>query len=100
MPDTGEDLTMVHRFAIVPLEEVLSSIREAARPGTGPRGRVRVGDARRSRRSPPGGRRTLSLLAAALADEAQSMAGWLGLERVIVGDRGDLSTDLARSIRR
>jgi SAM-dependent methyltransferase len=29
VPDTGEELTMVHRFAIIPLEEVLSSIREA-----------------------------------------------------------------------
>ena len=27
--DTGEELTMLHRFAIIPLEEVLSSIREA-----------------------------------------------------------------------
>jgi len=28
-PDTGEQLTMVHRFAFIPLEEVLSSLREA-----------------------------------------------------------------------
>jgi SAM-dependent methyltransferase len=28
MADTGEELTMVHRFAIIPLEEVLSSIRD------------------------------------------------------------------------
>jgi hypothetical protein len=27
--DTGEELTMFHRFAIIPLEEVMSSIREA-----------------------------------------------------------------------
>lgn len=29
LPDTGESLTMVHRFAIVPLDEVLSSLRKA-----------------------------------------------------------------------
>ena len=29
VPHTGEELTMLHRFAIIPLEEVLSSIREA-----------------------------------------------------------------------
>lgn len=30
VPDTGEELTMVHRFAIIPLEEVLSSLRGAS----------------------------------------------------------------------
>ena len=29
VPDTGEELIMVHRFAVIPREEVLSSIREA-----------------------------------------------------------------------
>lgn len=37
---------------------------------------------------------------AELADELVSMAGWLGLDRVTVGDRGDLSGRLARTIRR
>jgi len=36
----------------------------------------------------------------ALAVELHSMAGWLGLDGVAVGDRGDLSGPLARRIRR
>jgi hypothetical protein len=38
-------------------------------------------------------------VAKALAGELASMAGWLGLDRVTVGERGDLSAVLARALR-
>ncbi len=37
-------------------------------------------------------------VAAELAEELALMAGWLGLERVEVGDRGDLAPPLARAV--
>ncbi len=39
-------------------------------------------------------------VAAALAEELRSLAGWLELERVTVGRRGDLTTPLRRALRR
>jgi uncharacterized protein YcaQ len=40
--------------------------------------------------------RDAARVAGALAGELQTMAGWLGLGRVIVGERGDLAGALAR----
>ncbi len=37
-------------------------------------------------------------VAAALADELRAMAGWLGLDEVRVGERGDLTEPLSRNI--
>ena len=37
-------------------------------------------------------------VASALAGELRTMAGWLGLAKVSVGDRGDLAADLRRYI--
>lgn len=37
-------------------------------------------------------------VAVELADELRSMAQWLGLQRILVGDRGDLATILRRKI--
>jgi len=39
-------------------------------------------------------------VAAALAEELGRMAGWLGLERVSVGRKGDLALELARAVKR
>ena len=39
-----------------------------------------------------------SRVAEALAAELQTMASWLGLSAVTVGDRGDLATKLSRSL--
>ena len=36
--------------------------------------------------------------AAALAAELRSLASWLGLERVEIGDRGDLARPLAAAL--
>jgi len=41
--------------------------------------------------------RSPTRVAAALAAELEEMAGWLGLARVTVGDRGDLATELRRA---
>jgi uncharacterized protein YcaQ len=38
-------------------------------------------------------------VAAALADELDAMAGWLGLERVAAGARGDLAAPLRAALR-
>ena len=63
---------------------------KADRPAGGPAGagRVRRAGARRRRET-----------AEALAAELASMAGWLGLERVRVVDRGDLAPALATAVR-
>ena len=37
-------------------------------------------------------------VAVALSDELKTMASWLGLSDVTVGDRGDLTTKLSRSL--
>jgi uncharacterized protein len=42
---------------------------------------------------------SLARVAAALADELESMASWLDLAKVTVGDRGDLAAALARALR-
>jgi uncharacterized protein len=42
---------------------------------------------------------SLARVAAALADELESMASWLALAKVTVGDRGDLAAALARALR-
>jgi uncharacterized protein len=39
-----------------------------------------------------------ALVAEALSDELKTMASWLGLSDVTVGDRGDLTTKLSRSL--
>jgi uncharacterized protein YcaQ len=39
-----------------------------------------------------------ALVAEALSDELKTMASWLGLSDVTVGDRGDLTTNLSRSL--
>ncbi|GAA1902408.1 winged helix-turn-helix domain-containing protein [Williamsia serinedens] len=38
-------------------------------------------------------------LAASLADDLQTMAGWLGAEDVVVSDRGDLAAELTHALR-
>ncbi|MGA8327798.1 MAG: winged helix-turn-helix domain-containing protein, partial [Mycobacterium sp.] len=39
-------------------------------------------------------------VASALAGELESMAGWLGLADVAVGERGDLAGELSKAIAR
>ena len=52
------------------------------------------------RRMPPGEAREFTWVAAELAPELESMAGWLGVEAVTVGDRGDLVADLRAALHR
>jgi len=42
--------------------------------------------------------RDRSRVAAGMAAELRSMAGWLGLQDVVVGDRGDLVTELRAAL--
>jgi uncharacterized protein len=44
--------------------------------------------------------RSPSHVAAALADELQTMAAWLGLAGVTVGERGDLTAELRKAVGR
>jgi uncharacterized protein YcaQ len=41
---------------------------------------------------------TCDVVAEELAAELVSMAGWLGLERIVVGERGDLASLLAGAV--